>query len=152
MKCEKCGKNIANYHYISDINGDVTEKHLCSACAGELEHETDLFSGAEQMMDSLFDSFFGRRSLPAWGGFGRRMTMPALALPRIVVYVPEKAGQAAPETAAPEKTEQEKVDPEMQRKRELNMLREQMRAAAEKEDFEKAAEIRDKIKKLEQEN
>ena len=152
MKCEHCGKNTANYHYISDVNGNVTEKHLCSQCAGELEQETDLFSGAERMMDSMFSSFFGHRSLPAWGGFSRMMTMPALALPRIVVYVPEETERTAPKKTAPEKAEQEKVDPEMQKKRELNMLREQMRAAAEKEDFEKAAEIRDKIKNLEKEN
>ena len=41
------------------------------------------------------------------------------------------------------------VDPEIARRREINMLREQMKAAAEKEDYEKAAEIRDKLKELE---
>ena len=34
-------------------------------------------------------------------------------------------------------------------RRERNILREQMRQAAEEEDFEKAAQLRDELKKLE---
>jgi len=47
-------------------------------------------------------------------------------------------------TAAPETNIE--LDDEMSRRRELNM---QMRAAVEKEDFEKAAQLRDMIKELE---
>jgi excinuclease UvrABC helicase subunit UvrB len=52
---------------------------------------------------------------------------------------------AAPVAAAPPA----EVDAEMQKRREINAIREQMRIAAENEDFEKAAELRDKIKKME---
>jgi protein-arginine kinase activator protein McsA len=41
------------------------------------------------------------------------------------------------------------VDEEMKRRREINILRERMRVAAEAEEYEKAAELRDAIKKLE---
>ena len=41
------------------------------------------------------------------------------------------------------------VDPELARRRERNELREQMRAAAEAEDYEKAARLRDRLKALE---
>jgi len=36
MLCEKCNKNIANVYLKNNINGNVTESHLCSSCAGEV--------------------------------------------------------------------------------------------------------------------
>ena len=36
MLCEKCNKNIANVYLKNNINGNVTESHLCSSCAAEL--------------------------------------------------------------------------------------------------------------------
>ena len=32
MKCEHCGKNEATFYYKSNINGNVTEHHLCGDC------------------------------------------------------------------------------------------------------------------------
>ena len=48
-----------------------------------------------------------------------------------------------------QETKAAEVDDEMQKRRELNTIREQMRLAAENEDFEKAAQLRDKLKELE---
>lgn len=36
MLCENCGKRPADYHYKININGNVTEKHLCAECASAL--------------------------------------------------------------------------------------------------------------------
>ncbi len=33
MKCDRCGKNDATFYYKSNINGRVTETHLCPDCA-----------------------------------------------------------------------------------------------------------------------
>lgn len=141
MKCTNCGKNEANYHYTSNINGNVTERHLCSECAGKLGHEYDLFEDMDNMFENMLSGFFGRRSmLSPWGGFSRMMT-PTLLMPRVEIVLKNEQQNAA-ETAA---------DPEMQKAREINMLKSQMKEAAEQEDFEKAAEIRDQIKKLETE-
>jgi hypothetical protein len=41
------------------------------------------------------------------------------------------------------------IDEDMQKRREINAIREQMRIAAENEDFEKAAQLRDKIREME---
>ena len=35
MKCTNCGKNNASYHYRYNINGTVTEAHLCPECAAK---------------------------------------------------------------------------------------------------------------------
>jgi len=42
------------------------------------------------------------------------------------------------------------VDEEMKKRREINVLREQMRMAAEKDDYEKAIELRERLKEMEQ--
>ena len=147
MKCEKCGKREANYYYSSNINGNVTEKHLCSACAGEIGADRDFFSGMDGMFEDMLESFFGRNGfLSPRSGFS--FSMPTLMMPRIEFRLDDGSAQKAPtpELKTGEKVE---VDPEMQKRRELNMLREQMKNAAEKEDFEKAAEIRDKLRELE---
>ena len=41
------------------------------------------------------------------------------------------------------------VDEEMKKRREINILREQMQQAVKSEDYEKAAVLRDKIRELE---
>ncbi|MBR7082111.1 MAG: UvrB/UvrC motif-containing protein [Oscillospiraceae bacterium] len=141
MKCENCGKHEANYHYTSNINGAVTEKHLCSECAGKLGLETDIFAGGGDMFESMIAGMFGRsrRLFDAFSPFsGMSFSMPTMLLPRIEIKL-ENNGKEA-ESAA---------DPELKKAREINALRAQMSAAAEKEDFEKAAEIRDRIRELE---
>ena len=51
------------------------------------------------------------------------------------------------ETQAPEVSGE--VDDEMVKRREINTVREQMRLAAENDDFEKAIELRERIKEME---
>jgi protein arginine kinase activator len=141
MKCENCGKNEANYHYRSNINGKVTERHLCSECAGKLGYEENVFAGVGSMFENMFSDFFGRTerylsSFSPWPGM--RLTMPALFMPSIEI----QAENEQPAEKAP-------ADPELKKAREINALRGQMAEAVEKEEFEKAAEIRDKIRELE---
>ena len=146
MKCEKCGRNEANYHYTSNINGKVTKMDLCSECAQKLGIEDNLFADADKYFEDMFDSFFSRslgRMLSPWSRFD--MPIATMLLPRIEVRL-ENA-----EKEETENKEEPKLDPAMQKRRELNMLREQMKKAAENEEYEKAAEIRDKIRKMESE-
>lgn len=152
MKCEKCGKNDVNFYFSSNINGNVTEKHLCSECAREMNLGGGHFGGELLGFDprTLFGGFFGQPARqPQYGAFpGFGFMFPAMLMPSQGAVTPE-----APQTApAQEPAKEIKADEGVRKQRELNMLREQMRKAAEAEDFEKAAELRDSIKKLEQEN
>jgi protein arginine kinase activator len=145
MKCTNCGKNIATYHYRSSVNGQVTEQHLCQECAQRLRGEENVFSGFDSMFDNFFSGFgdfFGRS--PFFGGFDS-FAMPTMVMPRIQFVL--QGADASQKVAEPET--QEKADPELSKRRELNALREQMKAAAEAEDYEKAAQIRDKLRELE---
>ena len=54
MKCEKCGKFDATVKYIEIINGKKTQQNLCKNCA---DNNGSIFSEPE-IFDFGFDSFF----------------------------------------------------------------------------------------------
>ena len=136
MKCTNCGRNEANYHYRYNVNGKVTEAHLCPDCAakmGETVNTGDFFPDFDRMFEDMFEGFFGR-------GF----MMPALMGPRVET----RNAQAQPEIGTARPLDPVQTD-ELAKRRQLNALREEMHQAAEREDFEKAAQLRDQIKRLE---
>jgi len=153
MKCQKCGSNEVNFHYSTNVNGCVTETHLCSNCAAECGYDINKFFNREQSFDigSLLSGIF-----PVREGFNGFMP-PAIPVIRSTAFIPiavqsNNAVRGATdmcncgcETGTVRRPNTE-VDEEMKQRRELNA---QMRAAVEKEEFEKAAELRDKIKALE---
>jgi len=155
MKCQKCGKSEVNFRFSSNINGCVTETHLCSECAAEQGYDIKGMFGAGNVFDSFFPIFGGP------GGFFT-MAMPAV-VPAITGFAPflVESQPRIDKRAEPDARECEVcggceepqagaadavVDDEMKKRRELYM---KMRAAAESEDFEKAAQIRDEIKAME---
>ena len=146
MRCDRCGKNEATFYYKSNINGKVTQVHLCPQCAEELGY-TDSFRSAG-MTGGLFGDFFSRpfgMLEPFFNGFGSRM----------LTEFPEPVdvlGQARESTPAAEeqgdllpKDEQDALT--KQRKR--NALQTQLNLAVEAERFEEAAKLRDELKALE---
>jgi len=145
MKCQKCGKNEVNFHYSSNVNGSITETNLCSVCASESGYDIG------QMFDSMFPirgvSGFMPMAIPMMQA---NTLLPFIMEPRMGLGTAPVHGQAGScacgcTKSAPGEMDVE-VDEKMIKRRELNM---QMRAAVEKEDFETAAVLRDKIKELE---
>lgn len=175
MKCEKCNNNEAVFHYQSNINGDKTEFHLCADCAkaegfGEmLEFRprsmfdnffrqpfggfvngffSDPFDSFSRLTDGFFRDPFASFDQLANNFFGRRLFTPTLEAPSVNVTVgePEKA------TETEEKVKDnipKDAGGEFRKKRELFALRHQLRSAVRAEEYEKAAELRDKIRELE---
>lgn len=168
MKCTNCGKNNASYHYRYELNGEVTEAHLCHECAAKLQPEREFAAKSRELLGSAFDDgFFGGASGGSlfgrgFGGgllesfFGRDpfesffapSPFAALGMPRIEISFPEAAAGC---TEDAESRKEAKADPELSHRREINELRSQMHKAAKAEDYEKAAELRDKLRALEQE-
>ena len=147
MKCQKCGRNEVSFHYTTNVNGCVTETHLCSQCAAESGYDI----GQMFDMGNFFDGMF-----PMHGEIGGFMPM-AIPVMRTNAMLPftmqRRTGMI--EQGNPcdcgcgkgaTRENNVEVDEVMSKRRELNI---QMRAAVEKEEFEKAAELRDKIKELE---
>ena len=154
MKCENCGKNEDTFVYQSNINGQVTEKHLCAECAEKLGYTQRLAAYSQRMTRNLFggglfEDFF--TPVPSLlGGLSRMLEnpfddffadMPALG-------APAEAKQEAPKSQDTllEQEEQNKIS----RERQLNALRMEMQKAVSEEKFERAAELRDQIHSMEQ--
>ena len=62
MICEVCGKNLANVHYKSVINGKIHEVYLCSACASrgfKQKNSQEMYKNAKEVDGmSFFESKF----------------------------------------------------------------------------------------------
>lgn len=152
MKCEKCS-NEATFHYQSNINGEKTETHLCADCA-KTEGFGEILS---YRPSSVFDSFFSEPFGSLMGSFfsepfgsfmGRGLLAPTMTLPQIKVIV----GDTDTSTKAEEKSADnvpEDAGEEVRSRRELMVLKHQLKTAVRAEEFEKAAELRDKIREIE---
>ncbi len=153
MKCSHCGKNEVSFTYTSNINGKITREQLCSECAQKLGYADSMgsmFARTERMMNRMMGDFFGRSLMP-FSPFG---------LPSAERFALPGAGENEPAAERPEASvhpgvEQERdeehgaADPEMSRRRRINALRHQMHAAADREDYETAARLRDELRQLE---
>ena len=161
MKCEKCKEKEATFYYSCNLNGEKTEKHLCADCAREEGFGEALHYRPASMLDDMFDDVFGgffdgffapRRSLfSAFDSFGsplRAMMAPALPRIRIVVDEPKTETERAPLSETEQKIPADAGE-EVKSRREIAALRHQLREAVKAEDFEKAIELRDKLKELE---
>ena len=164
MKCEKCNEKEATFYYSSNINGEKTERHLCEDCAREegfgeaLDYRpasmfNDVFGDMFGGFGGFFDDFFApRRSLfSAFDSFGsplRAMMAPALPRIRVVIGEPQTEKEHAPLSEAEQKIPDDAGE-EVKARREIAALKQQLHEAVEAENFEKAIELRDKLKELE---
>lgn len=147
MKCEHCGKNEVTFLYRSSVNGRVAEKRLCAECAEKLGYTQKLAAHSQRMMRS-FEDFF--TPFPSLLGRGMRMLedpfddffadMPALGAPA------EQKQESKPQDTLLNGEEQDRIS----KTRRLNALRLEMQKAVQEENFERAAELRDQIRSMEQ--
>ena len=160
MLCNECGKNEANVHLTHIINGKKTESHLCEECAKK--NQTILNSNFS--MENLFsvmlnNSFNNKTYLPAaksctncgmtyenfrnTGKFGcshcidsfKGRLKPVIksiqGYDRHIGKIPKRAGGDY------------KIQMDIER------LKNDLKGAVEREEYELAAELRDKINDLE---
>ena len=147
MKCENCGTNEANFIYRSSINGRTEEHHLCQACAEKLGYTRSFFDQRPSVMDSFFgnNSFFS--SMPSLMG---RM----LENPFDDFFDEMPAIGAVPVQEVQKERKDNLLSCEEQRRfsylRQMNALKHAQKKAIHEEDFERAAQLRDEIRKLEE--
>lgn len=149
MKCEKCGKE-ANFFYSSTVNGKHEEHCYCADCAKEAGFENAFHFEPMQMFGGFFDDFFAPVRVPSlfdgFGGMFGRMMAPAL--PRFVIGEPQQRRETAPLSEA-EANVPADAGEDVKARREREALRCQLDEAVRAEDFEKAIELRDQLRKLE---
>ena len=167
MKCQKCGANNANTHVKTIINGEFKEYDLCSDCAKKMGY-TNVFSDMEDEFSNFLGSFFGN-VLPARTQATRcefcGTTYPEIAKTGHVgcakcydVFADDlypsirrihgntthcgKNSKRAENAKAEKPVEQTKED-------KIKALKAELDKAVKEQNFEHAAELRDKIKEME---
>lgn len=160
MLCNVCGKADATIHLTEIINGQMLELHLCEVCGNEKEGGLKLQFSFNDLLLGLTDysnlkagekkeaakcascgltyeefSKAGRLGCPAcYQSFGRVLYSLIKRVQKGTQHTGKRPGKA-PDGA---------VNPA-----DLRLLREQLRKAIEREEFEEAARVRDRIKQLE---
>ncbi|MBQ7217935.1 MAG: UvrB/UvrC motif-containing protein [Ruminococcus sp.] len=166
MLCQHCQKNEATTHVKTMINGDYAEYRLCAECAHELGYD-NMFPDFTTDFGGLLGSFLSA-ALPARSGAthcklcGSTMNdikktgkvgcsecyetffselMPTI---RSIHGNTDHIGKRPV-------IEYEKVDDDVKKEQgeSLDDLKAQLKQAIEDENFERAAELRDKIKEME---
>ncbi len=163
MLCDKCKQNTATTFVKQTVNGKTTQMHLCSECA------------AEQGLSATIGNF-GLDFGDFWGSLfaepTKRMREDTLRCPdcgHSFRQIAEMGRPACPacyvtfyDRLIPSiqrihgKTQHtgkvaEKADDSVKRQRELTALREELTRCVEQQEFEKCAELRDRIRQLEEE-
>lgn len=163
MKCQKCGTNNANTHVKTIINGEFKEYSLCSECAKKMGY-TNIFGNMEDDFSSFLGSFFGN-ALPArtqatrcdfcgstysditksghvgcakcYEIFGDQLLPSIRRIHGNTTHCGKNSAQSKSNPSQPSKEEK------------IKELQEQLNTAIEEQNFEYAAELRDKIKEME---
>lgn len=140
MRCEHCGRNEATFHYQSVVNGRRQETHLCPRCAAELGYDTGFNDAFDSVFSALpnmlggFEEFFGGPQLTS----AARRTLQLSPAPDQPVYETESLLDEAEGSA-------------LRRECARNALTLRLKQAVDAERYEEAAQLRDELKKLEEE-
>ena len=151
MKCQNCGKNDVNYRLSSNINGCVTETHICSECAEQAGFDIEKVFSIGNIFEEIFsilnrNSRYAPAAVPAMSS---NTTLPIATHADIGKQTQDSecncdCGYDCRTSLSDILVDG--VDDNMRKRRELYM---QMHLAVDNEDYEKAAELRDMIKDLE---
>ena len=139
MKCEHCGIHDATFFCKTNINGRVSQVHLCPDCAEKLGYTHSFEQALRRGQRRLFDPF------SLLGDFGM---MPKTMLTEFPAptEVETPATNPAP---APQSELVDAIDAaKLQSERRRNALQAQLRAAIDEERYEDAAKLRDELKTL----
>jgi protein arginine kinase activator len=154
MKCQKC-HNQATLH-ITEVLGEeqFEELHLCEQCANKYLYEAPQKPGAKALAEGGEDSLFNQQECPHCGiKFVEFRNTGRLGCPHdyqefreeLVPLLENIHGETKHQGKTPRRHPQTK-----QAQGELIQLRNKLKLAVTKEDYEEAAKLRDKIKRLEE--
>jgi protein arginine kinase activator len=161
MLCDNCGERDASVHLTTIVNNEVRQQHLCEKCAAERGVETTVavpkhplgdFLHAVQQQLSTTSTETGRctfcgatmndfRTTGRWG-CARCYTAFEVSMRELLrrVHGNSRHGGRAYQAPQPELDEKATI---------LGELKERLRRAVESEQFELAADLRDRIRVME---
>lgn len=167
MLCERCHAHPATVHMVQVVNGHRKEEHLCSECAekedvfqkeqsffgsGFFDSPLDHFFGGS-MLGHLLEDPFGTRTLEDQGGQFIEVSPEKLpenesSYDRFKESIRPLFQKGKNEIPVNEPKAKEKADAPAESE-ELQALRKELKSCVDREDFERACEVRDKIKAIE---
>ncbi|WP_026569017.1 MULTISPECIES: UvrB/UvrC motif-containing protein [Sediminibacillus] len=171
MECQECHERPATLHFSKIVNGNKTEIHVCEYCAkekGYMGYEDDAYS-LHNLLSGLFN-FDGASGLNEQHASSRpseqRLTCPKCGMTyqefaRVGKFGCAECYQTFSDRLNPvfrrvhsgNTTHHGKIPSRIgsgiQQKRKLGEYREQLKQLIANEEFESAAQVRDKIKQLE---
>ena len=152
MMCQNCGRNNANVMYKRVVTGKRTELYLCDECANKMNIGMNFDFGVNDIFSSFFDNVGGLKMLTMPSLMGRENFM----LPGLVpTHETEDSSDGLDDIL--EKNRQKKnmkkevkaKENEVKEMSEVDKLKAELDECIKNEEYEKAAVIRDKVKKLE---
>ncbi len=166
MLCQECRQNEANIHIVKNVNGKQSELNLCESCARKKD-ELDFTFEPQFSLHKLFSSMlnqglYGKReemladdkkcascslTFAQFGQVGRlgcSECVPAFE-DKLKPLLKRIHGGSSHTGKVPEKA-RERVNI----LRELDQLKDELQAKVQSEEFEKAAQLRDRIREIEQ--
>lgn len=167
MLCERCHAHPATVHMVQVVNGNRKEEYLCSECAekehvfqkeqsffghGFFDSPLDHFFGGS-MLGHLLEDPFGTRTLEDQGGQFIEVSPEKLpenedSYNRFKESIRPSFQKGKNEILVNEPKTKEKADAPAESE-ELQALRKELKSCVDREDFERACEVRDKIKAIE---
>lgn len=166
MLCDRCKKRPAIVHYTQIVNNTKQEMHLCEHCAREVQSETFGFIpqiNFHNFLAGLINNEFGIGTIP-------KTQKDSITCPTCGTSEGQVAKKGLMGCSDCYATFENSIDPILKRihgttshtgkfpersggkirvKKQISMLKQQMQEAIGKEEFEKAAVLRDQIKELE---
>lgn len=171
MKCQKCGVNEATTHVKTITNGEYAEFDLCPSCAKKMGY-TNFFADMENEFSNLLGSFFGN-ALPArsqatrcencGSTYAEISKTGQVGCPECYAVFAEELFPSitrlhgntthcgkTPHRLEYVQTEETDMPVQEQKTSKIEDLQARLKQAVKEQNFEKAAELRDKIKELEE--
>ena len=161
MKCQNCGKNNANVKYTQVINGDKLELFLCDDCASEMNIGMNFSFEINDVFSSFFDDFTGFKTVAipevtkckncglTYDEFSKT---GILGCENCYTTFSERLDNVLKRLQGSNRqlsTKKSERKTEKTENLEIYKLKDELKICIEKEEYEKAAILRDKIKKLE---
>lgn len=168
MKCQNCGENEANVKYTQMINGDKEEMFLCEKCAKKLKLDMNFKFG----FDDIFSSLFGEGPLlrpieisdglvcdacgTKYDDFASNGMVGCENCYKVFSNRLDKVlkrlhgnNRHVEDEEKPRPTTSKTKNKNNDIKSEIAKLKEKLESCIKSEDYEQAAILRDKIRKLE---
>lgn len=162
MLCESCNKNKATIHYKKIVNGKVEEKHLCESCVKDgNELDFNFALPFHKIFVGLLDSIgevekgnqdFKKINCPKCGlDYKMFMDTGKFGCEKCFEVFEEDINSLLKNIHGHNEHKgklPKRLKGKILKKREVDDLREELRHSIDIEDFEKAAILRDEIKKI----